>query len=236
MRMMEGKALANIMAVLIAGATLTLPRYGHAAVDLGGYGVGYSATVIPPSGMNATYLGDIVSFYNTGAPTSITIGSGKGATTYSFTKDQGSATPAAPNLPAPTKLNSEITSFTGQGTASATINLGGGGFEYLIGQWDGPKGADAVYYIGGLSGVITLDNRNPIFGSGSGGSAYGLSGFWLGGDNSIPANPVQNVIPVPEATIGPEGGVLLLVLISICGLRGQGAWTDSRVTWSSLGR
>jgi hypothetical protein len=186
--------LARITTLLAACVSLVIAPGARAAVDLGINGVGYSSTVIPPSGMSITYLQDIVSFYNTGSPTSVTIGS----STYPFTKFQGSSTPP-PNLSSPTTLNSEITAFTGQGSPSATINLGSGGFDYLIGQWDGPNGVDAVYYVHGLSGVISLGNKDPIFGPGTG---YGLSGFWLGGGNNLPPNPNQNVVSVPEPLFG----------------------------------
>jgi hypothetical protein len=199
------RTLATI--VLAASAALVIAPGAKAAVevDLGNYGVGSSETVIPPSEMNATYLQDTVSFYNTGSPTSITLGSGKNQATYHFTKHEGSLTPAT--LTAPTKLNSEITSFTGQGSASATLNLASGGFEYLIAQWDGPNGANAVYYVGNLSGTITLNNLNPQFGPGGG---YGLSGFWLGGGNNLPPNPNENIVPVPELRSGLAAALMLL--------------------------
>ena len=197
--------LAKTTALLaVCASLLTMPHARAAIVDLGGNGVGYSGTVIPPSGMDVTYLQDIVSFYNTGLPASITIGSGKNAATYSFTKDQGSLTPP-PDLLSPATLNSEITSFTGQGSPSATISLGAGGFDFIIAQWDGPNGKDAVYYVHGLRGIITLDNKDPIFGPGTG---YGLSGFWLGGGNNLPPNPDQNVVSVPEPLFGLASGLM----------------------------
>jgi hypothetical protein len=193
-----------VAAWLALGITLCLAFISEAAVDLGSDGVGYTPTVIPPSGMDVSYLSGMISFFNTGNPTSITLGSGHNQASYSFTKSQGSLTPnTLPSASSPPfKLNSEVTSFTGQGTPSATINLGSGGFDYLIAQWDGPGGVDAVYYVHGLTGVITLDNKDPVFGTGNGNSAFGLSGFWLGGDSTLPTNPTQNVIPVPETNFG----------------------------------
>jgi hypothetical protein len=204
-------AWASVFLALGVGLMIAPGARGAVEVDLGNYGVASSGTVIPPSGMDATYLEDSVSFYNTGNPPSVAIG-GK---TYTFTKHEGSLTPTPPNLPNPTKINAEITSFTGQGSPSATISLGNGGFEYLIGQWDGPNGADAVYYVGGLSGIITLNNLNPQFGPGSG---YGLSGFWLGGGNNLPPNPNQNIVPVPEPSLSALAASLLMLPISLWGL------------------
>lgn len=193
------------MPVILMSATCV-----RAAIDLGSNGVGYSGTVIPASSMNTTYLIDMVSFYNTGSPSSVTLGSGQNQATYFFTKNQGSSTPNAPNLPPPTKLNSEITSFNGQGSPSATINLGAGGFDYIIAQWDGPNGVDAVYYVHGLTGIIMLDNKDPVFGSGNGNSTYGLSGFWLGGGSNIPANPDQSIAFMPESSFGFASALLTL--------------------------
>lgn len=204
-----GVGLTWVTGLLVALGSIAMVLNANAAVDLGSNGVGYSGTVIPPSGMNATYLADMISFYNTGSPSSVTLGSGNNQASYSFTKDQGTLTPATLPAPAspPIKINSEVTTFTGQGTPSGTINLGSGGFDYIIAQWDGPNGVDAVYYIRGLSGVITINNKDPIFGPGTG---YGLSGFWLGGDSTIPSNPNQNLVFVPESNFGLASGLLVI--------------------------
>jgi len=52
-----------------------------------------------------------------------------------------------------------------------TINLGSGGYEYLLAKYDGPNYGSEVWDIGNLSGIITI----PA----TGGGKYGLSGWTL---------------------------------------------------------
>src|SRR4029077_9818024 len=54
------------------------------------------------------------------------------------------------------------------GGDSATVDLGTGGFLYLLGKYDGKNFGSEVWFIGGLTGTITM----PEFGDGS---QYGLS-------------------------------------------------------------
>jgi hypothetical protein len=66
---------------------------------------------------------------------------------------------------------------------STTINLGSGGsYSYLFAKYDGPNYGSEVWYVGNLSGVITIP-------SGAGEQNYGLSGWTLfgpGGGNNVP--------------------------------------------------
>jgi len=135
----------------------------------------------------------MINTYNSGGP-SATIGS------ETYTVFAGSATPPAP-LPNATSLGSDITPSVadGYGQSTATIHLGAGGYSYLIAQWDGPNGADAVYYISGQVGDVTLVNDLP-----NGMAQYGLSGYWLGHSTSD--------TPVPEPTTILAGALLLLPL------------------------
>jgi hypothetical protein len=60
---------------------------------------------------------------------------------------------------------------------TVTINLGTGGFTYLLAKYDGPNGASEVWYIAGLTGNITIPgtlgqygiSHYTLFGSGNGG-------------------------------------------------------------------
>jgi hypothetical protein len=64
--------------------------------------------------------------------------------------------------------------------ASTTINLGSG-YLYLLGKYDGPNFGSEVWYVGGLTGVITI----PATGAGQ----YGLSHVYLfngSGGTSLP--------------------------------------------------
>ena len=69
--------------------------------------------------------------------------------------------------------------FDHNGT-STSIDLGSGGFLYLFAKYDGPNYGSEVWYVGGLTGVITI----PATAGG-----YGLSGWTLfnpGGGNGVP--------------------------------------------------
>ena len=63
---------------------------------------------------------------------------------------------------------------------STTIDLGSGLYTYLFAKYDGPNYGSEVWYVGNLSGIITI----PATGGG-----YGLSGwtlFGLGGGGQVP--------------------------------------------------
>ncbi len=73
------------------------------------------------------------------------------------------------------------------GATSETINLGAGGYTYLVGDWDGPTGGEAVYDISGLTGDITVnDTGDSVFNNAN----AGLSNIWLvdGPAGSVPDN------------------------------------------------
>ena len=67
-------------------------------------------------------------------------------------------------------LSTAVWAANGTGTS---INLGAvGTYTYLFAKYDGPNFGSEVWYVGDLSGVITI----PAFGSGG---QYGLSGWTL---------------------------------------------------------
>ena len=61
------------------------------------------------------------------------------------------------------------------------VDLGAGGFLYLFAKYDGPNYGSEVWYVGGLTGIITI----PAF---AGTQEYGLSGWTLftPGGNTVP--------------------------------------------------
>ena len=62
-----------------------------------------------------------------------------------------------------------------------TVDLGTGGFTYLIAKYDGPNGGSEVWNVQGLTGEITI----PLFGLA--GQNYGLSHWTLfGGGGGVP--------------------------------------------------
>ena len=67
---------------------------------------------------------------------------------------------------------------------STTIDLGTGLYSYLFAKYDGPNAGSEVWFVGNLSGVITI----PAFGL-TEGQHYGLSGWTLfgpGGGGQVP--------------------------------------------------
>ena len=67
---------------------------------------------------------------------------------------------------------------------STTIDLGSGLYTYLFAKYDGPNAGSEVWFVGNLSGVITI----PAFGL-TEGQHYGLSGWTLfgpGGGGQVP--------------------------------------------------
>jgi hypothetical protein len=79
--------------------------------------------------------------------------------------------------------------------AGTSIDLGAGGYTYLLAKYDGPNYGSEVWYVGDLTGLLTI----PPTGGG-----YGLSGWSL--FSSIPRNDV------------PEPGTLALFGLGFVGL------------------
>jgi hypothetical protein len=173
------------LAAALAVAAFCAVTSALASITLANDGVGYiRPTIIPPSGLSVSDLNGMISVFN----------SGVSAAPYII--DKGTSTPAT--LLLALSLNSEITpsALDGYGQPTATVHLGTGGGQYLIAQWDGPNGADAVYYIAGLSGNVTIVNDLPgVDSHGTPLSNFGLSGYW---------------VAVPEPNTFLAGALLLL--------------------------
>ena len=68
-------------------------------------------------------------------------------------------------------------------TGGNTIDLGTGGFTYVLGKYDGPNGGSEVWNVQGMTGIITI----PLKGFGPNNDKYGLSHWTLfGGGNQVP--------------------------------------------------
>ena len=145
-------------------------------VDLSHYGVATFNPFIIPSVVNNSYVQNAITTFNGGTPT---------ADGETYTKTQGSLTPNAP-LPDSLSLGGNVT--VDNGPLSFNIDLGAtGAGNYLLAGWDGPQGIHAVYYIGGLTGIISLNNDIP--GNNSDGQPFsrkGLSNYWLSGGSNVP--------------------------------------------------
>ena len=92
-------------------------------------------------------------------------------------------------------LSAAVFAFNGTGTS---VDLGTTGFQYLFAKYDGPNYGSEVWYVGNLSGVITI----PTHGSGD---QYGLSGWTL-------------FTPGGNGASVPEGGATLLLLGTAVGV------------------
>jgi hypothetical protein len=97
-------------------------------------------------------------------------------------------------------FNSRVTNvqgFTFDGNGNVVVNLGTGGFTYLLGKYDGPNGASAVWNVQGLTGIVTI----PPTGFGQ----FGLSHWSLFG---------------PGGTV-PDGGITVMLLGAALGALGM---------------
>ena len=92
-----------------------------------------------------------------------------------FTRSLANPGPGFPNYPDAV--------FALNGT-STSIDLGDGTlYSYLFAKYDGPNAGSEVWYVGNLSGIITIP------GFGLAGQHYGLSGWTLFGPGGTPGVP-----------------------------------------------
>ena len=157
--------------------------YFTPAINPGGGGL--------PSNMNVNYLNDMIDYYD-----GITPANNFGET---FTVLNGGT--FGPLATASSLSGSgNGTEFSGNGLASDVITYNSG--TYIIGQWDGNNGADAVYYLGtlNLTSGEQIDLVNDLFPNSQGNGYLGLSGYWVG----EPGSPS----PLPA----PDGGTTIVML------------------------
>jgi hypothetical protein len=81
--------------------------------------------------------------------------------------------------------------------STTTIDLGTGLYSYLYAKYDGPNFGAEVWYVGNLSGIITI----PATGGG-----YGLSGWTLFGPGGVQV---------------PDGGITVMLLGAALGALGM---------------
>ena len=78
-----------------------------------------------------------------------------------------------------------VTDITNGTPGDVNVDLGSGGYLYLFAKYDGKNAGSEVWYISGLSGVITVPSQGlPENGE----HQYGLSGWsiWKGGGTNTP--------------------------------------------------
>jgi hypothetical protein len=92
-----------------------------------------------------------------------------------FNRSLANPGPGFPNYP------DAVFSHNGTGTS---VDLGDGTlYSYLFAKYDGPNAGSEVWYVGNLSGIITIP------GFGLAGQHYGLSGWTLFGPGGTPGVP-----------------------------------------------
>lgn len=156
------------IATIGCASLLAVSALGNSIYELG--------TVVPSEPANSsdetTMVTDLIGSYNTGTPSSpftITIGSHS----LTATLAAGSSVPTAP-LPAPGANNGQVVINNGPSSAY-TVDLGTGGFNYLMIKWGR---SSEFYYVGGLSGDVSFSNDI---------NENGISHFDLwGGDSTVP--------------------------------------------------
>jgi hypothetical protein len=112
-----------------------------------------------------------------------------------FHRSSANPGPGFPNYP------DAVFAKNGTGTS---IDLGDGTlYSYLFAKYDGPNAGSEVWYVGGLSGVITIP------GFGLAGQHYGLSGWTLFGPGAPPPPGV------------PDGGTTVMLLGAALGALGM---------------
>ena len=141
-----------------------------------------------PSGdvARTTYTNDLVGAYNALHPSGYTFS----ANGQNYTLINGSP---AFGATLPTAV------FAFNGSPTDTINLGptAGVFQYLFAKYDGPNAGSVVWYVGNLTGVITIPQQW---------AGYGLSGWTLF------TGPGGNI---------PDGGTTVMLLGAALGVLGM---------------
>ena|SRR5436190_8526648 len=99
-----------------------------------------------------------------------------------------------------------VTDISNGTPGDVNVDLGSGGYLYLFAKYDGKNAGSEVWYIGGLSGVITVPDK----GLPDVNNKYGLSGWsiWKGGTTNTPDS-------------GTTAALLGLGLTGLAGLRAR---------------
>jgi hypothetical protein len=160
---MKMRKLAYIAAIALGlGVLAGLPSTAHAVAFDDAFDLGSVTPPEPADPVSETgYVNTLISFAQ---------GSGLhtvGAFTFNRKDTSCGTCPAA-------VFNSKVET---DGSFNGEIDLGAGGFTYLLGKYDGPNGGSEIWNIQGLTGIITI----PLTGFGYGLSHYSLFGPGGGG-------------------------------------------------------
>jgi len=211
--MKSTKLLKAAALVAVAGFVMASSAKAALSLTMAQYGVGWSdpSAAPPPQADMLTYLNTMITLFNNhsdGYSTTITIlnandGGGVDKNQFTATVDKGSTILGSLSMVSSLSANNGV----GGGPSGFTIDLGSGGFTYLIAGWDGPQGADQVYYVGGLTGLVTISNDElPA------GFQKGLSNFWLSGDGTYTVVPEPSTVVAAALLLLPLGASAVRVL------------------------
>jgi hypothetical protein len=181
---MKMRKLAYLAAIALAfGVLAGLPSAAQALTLGDAYDLGY---VKPPEPANPTDEEGYVNTLIAQGLNSVTTIDGH---TYKRTSASCGTCPAAVfNMKDESGLN--------------IVDLGTGGFTYLIGKYDGPNGGTVVWNVQGLTGIQTI----PLFAFGLNNNQYGLSHWTLFG---------------PGGGQVPDGGATVMLLGAALGALGM---------------
>jgi hypothetical protein len=99
------------------------------------------------------------------------------------------------NLP---QADANIIAQSTPNNPETTIDLGAGGvYSYLFAKYDGPNDLSQVWYVGDLSGIITIPADGPL--------GYGLSGWILFGPGGTPVPDGGTTVMLLGAALGALG-------------------------------
>jgi hypothetical protein len=175
--------LAMLCTAVCAAAMFAFTNNARADADLGFFPDPHVVgTITPAAPADPTDVASYINFMISLAP--------GGSGTFS-----GQAITRSTNLFASLPTASATGSVSGTGT---TIDLDAlGTFTYLFAKYDGPNDLSQVWYIGDLTGTITIPGFGP--------NGYGLSGWILFG---------------PTGTV-PDGGTTVMLLGAALGALGM---------------
>ena len=153
------KSLKSLLTIAVACASLGLASQASALLIGDDHELGFVNYGIPSGDDDrTTYVNHLIG---------MTLGTSDSADGQDYTRSNND-------------FGSLSTAVFGLNGTSTTIDIGTGLYSYLFAKYDGPNYGSEVWYIGDLSGTITI----PGFGG-----QYGLSGWTLfgpGGSTSVP--------------------------------------------------
>ncbi|MGH7972843.1 MAG: hypothetical protein ACREIC_29360 [Limisphaerales bacterium] len=170
-------------------------------------GVGYIIPTLNPDPSLSEMLGDLnksIDIYN-GPASSGTLLHGGTSGNGVFTQFTGTGTPSSLSHATSLSKTPDVTGGDINKGIPLTIDLGNYKYDYLIVRWDGKNGSDSIYYIGNLTGTITIFDEPTSINAKQDPGSYNASSYWLADPTQVPS---PSVVPEP-ATIFAASLLLL---------------------------